>query len=251
MGVLGKLGEVLGADVGSLVKDAGKVLNTDVGGIVKGAGKALNADVGDIVKGAGTLLRTDVGDLIRGPANEKPAAAGGTQPATAAPAAASVRAAETSQRLKTVQTTTSLPQATPPAAVKVTEDLVTRKGRAMPSGRSLSQLLPVTVGTFRRDADKPTGDIAGDPVVASYMDGSEIITLELAVCWDREEAVALLGDAQGRAGAQCKVASDYTWLIGQGPEGAVLAWVRDTYFYLIHAPKGPVGLVRFATQFPF
>ena len=60
--MLGKLGDLLNKDVGSIVKDAGKVLN---------------ADVGDIVKGAGKVLSTDVKDLVR----DKPAEAGNSQDA--------------------------------------------------------------------------------------------------------------------------------------------------------------------------
>lgn len=48
--MLGKLGEILNKDVGSIVKDAGKVLNADVGDIVKGAGKVLTTDVGALMK---------------------------------------------------------------------------------------------------------------------------------------------------------------------------------------------------------
>ncbi len=48
--MLGKLGDLLNKDVGSIVKDAGKVLNADVGDIVKGAGKVLSTDVKDLVR---------------------------------------------------------------------------------------------------------------------------------------------------------------------------------------------------------
>lgn len=48
--MLGKLGDLLNKDVGSIVKDAGKVLNADVGDIVKGAGKVLGTDVKDLVR---------------------------------------------------------------------------------------------------------------------------------------------------------------------------------------------------------
>lgn len=63
--MLGKLGDLLNKDMGTLVKDAGKVLNTDVGAIAKGAGKVLNTDMGDLAKGAGKVLNADLGDLMR------------------------------------------------------------------------------------------------------------------------------------------------------------------------------------------
>ena len=248
MGVLGKLGDVLNADVGNLVKDAGKVLNADVGDIVKGAGKALNTDVGDIVKGAGTLLKTDLGDLVGGRARS--GGPDGAETPSALPAAAEaalVRGPETSQRVTQPGPNTN----TGPISVKVTEDLVTRKGRPMPDGRSLANLLPVTIGPFRRDPDKPTGEIAGDGVSATYLDGSEIIVVELAACWDHEEAIGFLADAQSHAGSNCRIAQDYSWLIGQGEKGALMAWVRDSYYYSILAPKGPPSLVRFAMLFPY
>jgi hypothetical protein len=86
--VLGKLGDLLNKDVGSIVKDAGKVLN---------------ADVGDIVKGAGKVLSTDVKDLVR----DKPADAGDTQ--DAAKRAAEARAAAIAAAAGKPVATTSIP----------------------------------------------------------------------------------------------------------------------------------------------
>ncbi|MEI6738606.1 MAG: hypothetical protein WCL29_09045, partial [Pseudomonadota bacterium] len=58
---MGKLGDILNKDIGSI---ASKILKADVGDIVKGAGRALNTDVGTIAKGAGNVLNYDLGDFF-------------------------------------------------------------------------------------------------------------------------------------------------------------------------------------------
>jgi hypothetical protein len=200
----------------------GEVLNADVG-------KVLKADVGDIAKGAAEILRTDVTELV-GKKADAPANVGGTTTL--------LRSGETSQIVGK-------------APVKITSAMVNRSNRALPEGRQLSSLLPHVVEGFRRDATNPTGQIADDPVMATYLDGSEIVIVEVCLCWDADEARAMVAQRKPHAGENAKLSPDGGWVIGRGSEGAYFGWSRGTLFYGVLAQGGSAGLVRFAEAFPY
>lgn len=200
----------------------GEVLNADVG-------KVLKADVGEIAKGAAEILKTDVTDLV-GRKPEAPTNVGGSTTL--------LRGSETSQQVGK-------------APVKITSALVNRGGRALPEGRQLSSLLPNVVESFRRDASNPSGLIADDPVLATYLDGSEIVIAEVCICWDADEARAMVSQRRVRAGAHAKVSPDGNWVIGRGEEGAYFGWTRGNLFYGVLAQSGAAGLVRFVEAFPY
>jgi hypothetical protein len=200
----------------------GQVLNADVG-------KVLKTDVGDIAKGAAEILKTDVSELVQRRPDPPPVVSGSTTV---------LRSSEQSQTLGR-------------APVKITSALVQRDQRESPSGRLLSALLPIVVESFKRDAHHPSGEIADDPVLATYLDGSEIVVVEVGVCWDAEEAIVLLRQRAIHAGDAAKMAPDGRWVIGRGPTGAYFAWTRGSVFFGVLAQSGAAGLVRFVEAFPY
>ncbi len=233
--MIGKLGDILNADVGVIVKGAGKVLNADVG-------KVLKTDVGDIAKGAGRILKTDLGDLLRAPpknGSEVPAVAE-AEPAAAAPSTAA-------------PAETAAPAATPTPAVgaKLTEESVSRAKRDMPEGSDLAVLLPAKAGIFSRPATSPAGTIANDPVNATYTCGEETIIMRLTLCWDEDEARERLTEVQSYTADGRRMGPDGGWILGIAEGGVVFAWVRDSYFFLALSPKGTSSLARFLAGFPY
>jgi hypothetical protein len=251
--VIGKLGELLNADVGVIVKGAGKMLNTDVGTVAKGAGKMLNADVGDIMKGAGRVLKTDLGDLLRGPAKDGAGGADAVAPTVApeAPAPAAESAPPATPQGPITITPTAPPAGTPPAGAKLTEDSVTRSKRPMPAGTDLAVLLPTQAGVFERPATSPVGTIATDPVNATYTCGDETLIMRVTLCWDADEAKERLMEVKSYTAEGRRMTPEGTWILGVAEGGVVFAWTRDCYFFLALSPRGTSSLARFLAGFPF
>lgn len=248
--MIGKLGKVLTADVGDIVKGAGKVLNADVGDIAKGAGKVLNADVGQIVKGAGRVLNTDLGELLRSQEAEERAADTRNAAATASPATAAPTTTTPSPQNTAAAESAPAPAA-PTAGIRLTEELITRNRRDLPQGNSLAVLLPIKVGLYERNGQALSGDIATDPVSAVYNANGDTVVVSLTLCWDADEANQRLSEATGEVNAGYKLAPDRSWLLGINSQGIVLAWVRDCYFFTASAPKGIPPLARFLHAFPY
>ena len=272
--MLGKLGEFLNKDVGTMVKDAGKVLNTDVGTLAKGAGKVLNSDLG-------TLLR-DAPQVAEGTSAEiADAAAPSVMDSTPPPEAAAQ--ANASARPVTVETAAPAPSQPPvpppgfdpdatlklapgneatlilapggadlPAGLpQLATDLVSRHTRKMPSGTNLLQLLPHSAGEFERPHATPTGELTSDPVSAMYSVSGHPIAVRLVQCWDEEEARDRLNEVRVQAGKNFRMGEDKSWILGETLQGLVFAWSRGNYSFTATAPKGEITMVRFLKAFPY
>ena len=272
---LGKLGAFLNRDLGSLVKDAGKVLNTDVGSLAKGAGR---------------VLKTDLGDLLRDePQEDKPADKPAPPiESTVVPVArqspydGSLTAPpfdpDVTQKMEKVSTaaqpfdpdvTQKLDQAgvaPSPAAdagtgasapAQSTEhitfnlELLLRAERAVPAGNEIKLLLPYTVGEFERPRATPSGELTNDPVNAVYAGRGESVLMQLAACWDAEEALQRVDDMLAKLGQTARTTSARDWVIGPTPQGMVYAWTRDCYYFCATSPKGANGLARFLSAYPY
>ncbi len=258
---MGKLGDLLNKDVGSI---ATKILKADVGDIVKGAGRALNTDVGTIAKGAGNVLTYDLGDLFSSGSKTDSAPSTGTIPPgpSQSPEAGtqmtpSAKAGAPSEVVANSQTATDPATndatgttANPPQRAKLTDALVARSTRKMPDGSNLTTLLPARVGPFSRPADAVHGDIASDAVSATYSNDTDAVTVTIAACWDADEA----RDKQQRRQLQlenARSAPDHSWSIGANQQGVVFIWTREHYCYEIISPRGVSALARFLTDFPY
>ncbi len=250
---MGKLGDILKKDVGSL---ANKVLKADVGHLVKGAGRMLNTDVSTIAKGAGNVLTYDLGELFTGdvtpagqPASPSPQA--GVAPSanlTAAPAVAATDSSTPAEKSATAATPAA--NANPAQRAKLTDALVTRRTRAMPDGSKLSTLMPTKVGTFSRMVNATEGEIASDPVSATYSNDIEAVTITLVSCWDAEEAK---GQMQRRQGAleNARSTPDNAWVAGIDSHGVIFIWTREQYCFEVVSPRGVSALARFLADFPY
>ena len=278
--MLGKLGDLLNRDVGAIVKDAGKVLNSDVGTLAKGAGKMLNADLGDLLRSTPApfaaseeVTPAHASTLPAAPQAKTPAP---TPPAPAKPAAEKFDPDATLQIRKppadaelsganfdpdaTMQVkrppamaADAAPIAAPTAAEipRLTDELVQRHKRPMPTGTSVVQLLPYSVGEFERPHATPTGELTSDPVTAIYRVSGETIAVKLMQCWDADEAIERLNDIKSQSGENVRVANDGSWVLGQTAQGMVFAWNRDAYSFSVTSPKGIGTVARFLLYFPF
>ena len=281
--MLGKLGDLLNRDIGAIVKDAGKVLNSDVGTLAKGAGKMLNADLGDLLRSTPTPA---AGSEVATPANAltSPAAPQAKTPAQT-PSVAAKSAAEKFDPDATLQIRkqpadaelsgasfdpdatmqikkppTMAADAAPIAAAtavaaaevpRLTDELVQRHKRPMPTGTSVVQLLPYSVGEFERPHAIPTGELTSDPVTAIYRGSGETVAVKLMQCWDADEAIERLNDIKSQSGENVRVANDGSWVLGQTAQGIVFAWNRDAYSFSVTSPKGIGAVARFLLYFPF
>ena len=287
--VLGKLGAFLNKDLGTLAKDAGKVLNTDLGTIAKGAGRVLQTDLGNLlrdtpgVEGPDEIAVAQQADLpatkplTNGPAAVKPAiAAVKTQkivPAHAqAPSAGMVPAPpsasappfdpEATQILKP-ESIADLQAAAPAVNVdksetaqpaeptKFNQELLVRTQRTPPVGTDVKVLLPYSVGYFERPHATPSGELTNDPVNAAYAGRGESVLLQLACCWDAEEAMQLVKEVSTQIGQAARAPSDHAWVIGPTTRGVVYAWTRGCYFFCATSPKGAPALARFLSAYPY
>ena len=287
--MLGKLGELLNKDMGALVKDAGKVLNTDVAALAKDAGKVLNTDVATLAKGAGKVLNADLGAMLRdaepGASREPaegaaPAAKSSSGPASVAPPAQRVARAAATAAPSLARPAAAKPS-TPPsgfdpdatlelgpgnaatAAVapggaesssgppQLSDDLVSRHRRTMPTGTSLLQLLPYSAGEFERPHAAPVGELTSDPAMAMYSVAGHPVAVRLVQCWDEDEARERLNEVKVQAGNNCRIGDDGSWILGETLQGLVFAWTRGNYSFTATAPKGAISMVRFLTAFPY
>ncbi len=275
--MLGKLGELLNKDVGSLVKDAGKVLNTDVGTLAKGAGKVLNTDLGTLLRDAEPLAApvssepVDGGESASGKSTA-PAPVATPQPVARPQVAAPMMKASPVQAEATAPGPAFDPDATlklgpgsestmilapggaessSPALPALGNDLVSRHQRKMPTGTSLLQLLPHSAGEFERPHATPTGELTSDPVSAMYSVTGHPVAVRLVQCWDEEEARDRLNEVKAQAGKNFRMGDDRSWILGETLQGLVFAWTRGNYSFTATAPKGEVSMVRFLKAFPY
>ncbi len=256
---MGKLGDILNKDVGSI---ATKVFKADVGEIVKSAGRALNTDVGTIAKGAGNVLSYDLSDLFSsGVENTDAQGSGGGAPAqnqteniqrhSTHAAAANAAAVSTQPVAASVPSADASPATiNPPARARLTEALVARNSRVMPAGLDLNSLLPVKVGAFSRLPGAAQGEIASDPVSATYSSNVEAITVTLAACWDADEARDKLKRRQSKL-ESARGTPDHSWAAGIDSHGVVFVWTREHFCYEIVSPRGVSALAGFLADFPY
>lgn len=277
--MLGKLGELLNKDMSTLVKDAGKVLNSDVGTLAKGAGKVLNADLGD-------MLRDKPAQVP-----EKAAATDGTPAPQSPPATKPAARTQAPSHIAPKPDATPLPAATSPlrqtavptahfdadstlklapgggndatailapgggAAVptlpQLSDELLARHTRKMPTGTNLIDLLPHVAGEFERPRATPVGELTSDPVMAMYAVTGHPIALKLVQCWDEDEAREHLTDVKNQAGKNFRMGADKSWILGETLQGLMFAWTRGTYSFTATAPKGEVSMMRFLNAFPY
>lgn len=256
---MGKLGDILKKDVGSI---ATKVLNVDVGDIVKSAGRALNTDVGTIAKGAGSVLTYDLGELFGNGAEDGNRQA--SDPSVALPDHPVNDQAEAKDRVAATTAGDGVPPAVaintaagvspanagPPPRAKLNEALVTRNTRSAPAGVDLAILMPVKVGGFSRSHGAANGEIASDPVSATYGSDLEAVTLTLTACWDPDEARDKLKRRQSSLD-NARGAPDQSWAVGIDSHGIVFIWTREHYCYEIVSPRGVPALAGFLADFPF
>ena len=230
-------------------QDVGKLLKADIG---SAAAKVLKADVGDIVKGTGKVLKYDLSDLFVGDANNADATATVSEDnATPKPTAAATPATPIAASTPTASaaTATIATTAAPPRA-KLTPELVNRQTRAMPTGSSLAQLMPLVVGSFSRPANQAQGNIANDPVSLSYSSDHEALTLSLEACWDNDEAMEKM---QRRLTTleNVRMGDDGDWAAGIDQSGVIFLWLREQYYFEIVSPRGVSATARFLADFPY
>lgn len=280
--MLGKLGQLLNKDMGTLVKDAGKFLNTDVGTLAKGAGKVLNADLGTLIRVPQQVPSEKIAEPVEVSASATKTTS--TPESVAAPAEpagrsrvsalASVPASAPSS--SPPQTTAAAPPGFDPDATlklsagdeatlilapggdelssmlpQLDEELVSRHLRKMPTGTSLLQLLPHSAGEFERPHATPTGELTSDPVSAMYGVSGHPVAIRLVQCWDDEEARDRLNEVKAQAGKNYRMADDKSWILGATLQGLVFAWTRGNYSFTAIAPKGEISMVRFLKAFPY
>ena len=274
---MGKLGAFLNKDIGSLVKDAGKLLNTDVGRFAKDAKRVVKSDLGDLLPDApksenpANEARTasDVAVMpVSIPATPvAPTAVSGfdpdvTQKMAGAPAAATPFDPDITQKLDRTNTLPSSASVTGTNAEESTAAqaaeiatfnlaLLMRAARDMPSGNEVRILLPYTVGDFERPHAAPAGQLTNDPVHAVYAGRGESVLVQLALCWDADEALQRVHELLTKTGQAARTTSDRTWVIGPSPQGIVYAWTRDCYYFCVNSPKGTFTMSRFLSAYPY
>ncbi|MCI0398604.1 MAG: hypothetical protein L0332_18715 [Chloroflexi bacterium] len=129
--------------------------------------------------------------------------------------------------------------------------------RPMPGGEDPEQLLPAQVGRFSREELQFLGDPVGDPVYATYRDGSDSVFVEMGILASAEEAQLGLETAAGDTTDEFP--SDPRFgAIGQEPsylkvvdDGFFFAWTRGRYYFSAHAAGGEADLDEFMAAFPY
>ena len=268
--VMGKLGAFLNKDMGAIVKDAGKVLNADLGTLAKGAGRVLKTDLGELLRD-----KPETGETVAAPIAKQVSPVATTPAPTfdpdvtqklerppAAPVVAAAFDPDITQKMDFSLVAVSASPTTIPKAGESTspdstgaftfnEELLRRVARDMPGGTGVKVLLPYSVGGFDRPHSTPSGELTNDPVNALYACRGETLMVQLALCWDSDEAAQLVAAVIAKVGAAPRAAPDRTWVIGPTPQGLVYAWTRDCYFFCATSPKGAATLERFLSAFPF
>ena len=278
--MLGKLGELLNKDMGTLVKDAGKVLNSDVGALAKGAGRVLNADLGEMLRDKPAQMTEKGATADATPALQRPpATTPAARPQAPLHAAPKPDATPVSSAKSPPPSQPPVPTAhfnadstlklapgggndatailapgggaTVPALPQLSDKLLARHTRKMPTGTSLIDLLPHVAGEFERPRATPVGELTSDPVMAMYAVTGHPIALKLVQCWDEEEAREHLVDVKNQAGKNFRMGADKSWILGETLQGLMFAWTRGTYSFTATAPKGEVSMMRFLNAFPY
>ena len=279
MGALVKdAGKVLNSDVGTLAKGAGKMLNADLGDLLRDqAPGAANASESTAATSDATLPsaapisgeqkdKTAPRHATPQPAKTSRAAPAGipaesptpqrSAPKPAAPAPAHFDADST---LKLApgggndatlalapgggSNATGLPQ--------LPDELVTRHNLKVPSGTSLSELLPHVAGEFERPRATPVAELTSDPVTAMYGVAGHPVALRLMQCWDEDEAREQLTHVKTQAGKNFRMGADKSWILGETLQGLMFAWTRGNYAFTATAPKGEISMLRFLKAFPY
>ena len=276
---LGKLGAFLNKDMGALVKDAGKLLTADVGTLAKSAGRVLQSDLGELLRAAPETEKpaikvADVADAVPVSLQKQVAPI----PTPTAPAfdpdvtqkmdQASVAAApfdpDVTQKMDMTNAVSA--QAAPAIAVARVDDsaatlateiakfnleLLLRTQRNAPTGNEVLVLLPYIVGEFERPHATPSGELTNDPVNAVYAGRAESVQVQLALCWDDDEALERVDEMLGKIGQAARTTSDRTWVMGPTPQGVAFAWTRGSYYFCATSTKGVNALARFLSAYPF
>ena len=278
--VMGKLGAFLNRDMGALVKDAGRLLNTDLGTIAKDAGRALNTDLARLLRDD-TQTDTPSTPKIAATAIAEAAAAVSVAPIT--PDSLLTFDPDVTQKMEraplasvgavpfdpnVTQKMDSTPPPVPAQRIKadgpsysagtiafdvvdIDGALLVRATRDLPTGNEIKVLLPYSVGDFDRPHATPSGELTNDPVNAVYASRGETVVVQLALCWDGDEAAELVTKTIGSIGSALRTGSCRSWVIGATPQGVVYAWTRDCYFFCATSPKGSLALEQFLTAYPY
>ncbi len=282
---LGKLGAFLNKDLGALAKDARRVLSTDLSTIAKGAGRVLQTDLGDLLRDTPAAENSAEETIAPVAAKPLPAAAPTVAPAfdpdatqkmervaTAAPSQKQMNPAPTvpaaafdpdvTQKMEGVSPVPA--QSTPSDATihknaptnvaeptKFNQELLLRTQRAVPTGTEVKVLLPYCVNDFERPHATPSGELTNDPVNAVYSGRGESVTVQLALCWDADEALQLVDEVHKKIGPAGRTSADGTWVIGPTPQGVVFSWTRDCYYFCATSPKGASALARFLSAYEY
>ena len=282
MGALVKdAGKVLNSDVGALAKGAGKVLNADLGVLLR--------DQAPGATGASEATAATI-DATSPPANASASASAERRDKTASRHATtqpvnSIRAAPAGVPLKSPTPQMSAPKSAVPAPAnfdadstlklapgggndatlalapgggsnatglpQLPDELVTRHNLKVPSGTSLSELLPHVAGEFERPRATPVGELTSDPVTAMYGAAGHPVALRLMQCWDEDEAREQLTHVKTQAGKNFRMGADKSWILGETLQGMMFAWTRGNYAYTATAPKGEISMLRFLKAFPY
>lgn len=258
---MGKLGDLLNKDVGSI---ASKVLKADVADIVKGAGRALNTDVGIIAKGAGKVLKYDLGELFTEgdpssttSATEAGASAGAlrstAQGALAATTPVAITEAPPQASTGAFEPVAAEPTtggAAEPQKARLTEALVNRLLLNEPAGSDLLTLLPLQSGNYTREKGSAHGSIAADPVNVTYSGNGEAVSVTIVSCWDADEARDKLERSKAKL-ENSRGSVEHCWIAGIDSRGVVFLWVRSSFCYEVVSPRGVSPIARFLGEFPY
>jgi hypothetical protein len=128
--------------------------------------------------------------------------------------------------------------------------------RPMPTGNDPEQLLPATVGPFRRDS--VAGQDPGGPIYANYAAGRRAVFVELGICGEPGAARRALATAKAETDAefpdipqQASLDTEPAFLKTTTRLGAFMAWTRGGYYFSAHARGGDDDLDEFLKSFPY
>lgn len=274
---LGKLGAFLNKDMGALVKDAGKLLTADVSTIAKGTGRILKSDLGELLRDTPEAEKTavKVAEVVATVPEAPP------KPATPIPTArvpafdpdvtqkmdqSSAASFDPDVTQKMDMTNAVSAPAAPAIAVAKADDsaatqateiakfnleLLLRTQRVIPTGNEVIVLLPYDVGEFERPHATPSGVLTNDPVNAVYAGRGESVQVQLAHCWDDDEALQRVDEMLGKIGQAARTTADRTWVMGPTTQGVAFAWTRGGYYFCATSTKGTNALSRFLSAYPF
>jgi hypothetical protein len=250
----------------------------------------LTTDVGTIGKNAKRVLKTDLSELLRdAPPKEKPATIASAAPVAtmATPelakttqqfdpdatqkmermphaaahfdpdvtqkmdrteaAATNTMAVHASGNAKAAETAVTL-------AAEIAQfnlELLLRAQREVPTGNEVKVLLPFDIGEFARPHATPSGELANDAVNAVYAGRGESVQVQLALCWDADEALERVDEMLTKMGQSARTTSERNWVMGPTSQGVAIAWTRGNYYFCATSAKGVNALARFLSAYPF